>query len=259
MSLKIAVCISGEMRFFNNRLVIDGYNKFVQSLMPDVFISTWDHIGVSMNHGYIDPYENKQIDASLEDSIKSVYSNIKYLRIENYNTWIESIPIGVKESVYNGPYNPRTVNSYSQLYKIADSIDMKSKYENENGFTYDIVIRLRPDNLFIKNFDFNINFSTIYHINLPGDAYYPHRIYDILFYGDSTSMNKIGDTFKNYMYLLHDSFDNGLCKRDASRLMYLQALLSGLKVETTQNRLTDIYRGGTLEDYVTLLKSWGGV
>ena len=59
MSKKIALCISGELRYFNNPLITQGYDKFLNVHNPDVFISTWNHIGKSMNHGYIDPHENK--------------------------------------------------------------------------------------------------------------------------------------------------------------------------------------------------------
>jgi len=78
MSKKIAVCISGEMRYFNDPIVIDSYNKFVNILNPDVFISTWDHVGHSMNHGYINPDDNKTVDNTIANSIKSIYVRCSY-------------------------------------------------------------------------------------------------------------------------------------------------------------------------------------
>lgn len=254
--MKIAACISGEMRFFNDPAVVDGYNKFIQIHNPDVFISTWDHIGVSMNHGYIDPEINKITDLTIEDSIRSVYSNIKELKIENYNNWFKSIDKHKKDSIYSNSFSHLTINSYTQIYKIGDSIDLKTSYEKKNNIEYDIVIRLRADNLFVNHFNFNINKDTIYNINF-GAAYYPNRIYDILFYGSSSSMNKISECYNNYLNLLTHEFNNGLCKRDASRLLYLQSVLSGLKVESVDTRLCDIYRGQGFEEYYNLIKGWG--
>ena len=256
MSKKIAVCISGEMRYFNDPIVIDGYNKFVGIHNPDVFISTWDHVGHSMNHGYINPDDNKTVDKTIANSIRSIYSNIKDIKEENYNDWFNSIDPDIKKHVYAPWYNPLTINSYAQIYKICDSVNLKSNYEKQNNFKYDVVIRLRADSLFVNNFDLDINDSTIYNINF-GVAYYPNRIYDILFYGDSDSMDLLAKSFVNYVDLLGNEFHNGLCKRDACRLLYLQCMLSDLKVESVNTRLCDIYRGQGFDEYYNLIKSWG--
>jgi hypothetical protein len=256
MSKKIAVCISGEMRYFNDPIVIDSYNKFVNILNPDVFISTWDHVGHSMNHGYINPDDNKTVDNTIANSIKSIYSNIKDIKEENYNNWFDSIDSEIKSRVYAQWYNPLTINSYAQIYKICDSINLKANYEKDNNFKYDVVIRLRADSLFVNHFDLNINKHTIYNINF-GAAYYPNRIYDILFYGDSDSMDSLSKCFTNYVSLLGNEFHNGLCKRDACRLLYLQSILSELQVESVNTRLCDIYRGQGFNEYYNLIKSWG--
>lgn len=256
MNNKVAVCISGEMRFFKDPAVVESYSRFVQTINPDVFISTWDHIGISMNHGYINPEENKTIENNIEDHIRFIYPNIKSVKIENYNSWFNSIDNKIKQKVYSGQYNKLTVNSYAQIYKICDSINLKSTYEIDNNFKYDIVIRLRPDSLFINPFNLDIKPKTIYNINF-GSAYYPNRIYDILFYGDSMSMDKVSDSFLNYTDLLDHPFNNGLCPRDSCRILHLQSILSELEVLSTDSRLCDVYRGQGLEEYSNLIKSWG--
>jgi hypothetical protein len=255
MSKKIALCISGELRDFNNPLITQGYDKFLNVHNPDVFISTWNHIGKSMNHGYIDPHENKIVYFSLEEFVEKTYSNIKYLNIETYNDWINSLDVDLKNEVFNNSYNYQTVNSFAQIYKISDSINLKTKYENEHNFKYDIVVRIRPDSLFVDHFNFDINLDTIYNINF-GSAYYPNRIYDIFFYGASVAMDKIGNCFINFVSLLQNNFYNGLCRRDACRLLYLQAKNSGLNVETIHTRVCDTYRGQSLEEFCKLIESW---
>lgn len=256
MDKRIAVCISGEMRNFDNPIIIDSYNKFVAIHNPDVFISTWNHNGYSMNHNYIDPNDNKITDNFILNSIKSNYPNIISVNVENYNIWLDSINPINKQQIFSNNYDYRTVNSYAQIYKICDSINLKSKYELENDFKYDIVIRIRPDSLFVNHFDLNIDSDTIYNINF-GNAYYPNRIYDILFYGDSSSMDLLSKCFINYINLLHDQFHNGLCKRDACRLLYLQCIQSKLQVKTTDVRVCDIYRDQGFDEYYNLIKIWG--
>jgi len=257
--MKIAVCISGELRTFNNQLVIDSYSKFIEKYSPDVFLSTWDHIGESMNHAYIDPSTSKNKRINIKSEILNTYNNIKSLKIENYNEWFNSLDEAVKSVVFRDNYFSRTINSYTQIYKIYDSILSKYEYENNNNIKYDVVLRVRPDNLFILDLELDeVLSNTIYHINI-GTAYYPNRIYDIFFYGDSDSMNTIAETYLNFETLLKYEYDNGLCPRDSCRLLYLQAKLNKLQVLSTKNRCCDIYRGDTFDNYYNLLKSWGGV
>jgi hypothetical protein len=257
--MKIAVCISGELRLFNNPLVIKNYIKFIEKHNPDLYISTWDHIGVSMNHGYIDPSLEKEIQNNIEKSILEVYKNIKYLKIENYNNWYNSLDSDIKNIAFSNDYFPRTINSYTQLYKIYDSILLKHQYEIHNGIKYDIVIRMRPDNLFISDLELsNLLDNTIYHINI-GEAHYPNRVYDMFFYGDSNSMDNIAATYLNFETLIKHEFNNGLCPRDPCRLLYLQSKINEFEIISTKKRCCDIYRGDSFEDYYSLLKSWGGV
>jgi len=256
LNKKIAVCLSGELRFFDHPLVMEGFKKFVSIHNPDIFISTWDHIGVSMNHKYVEPNQKKNIDKNIIERIEQVYLSIKSLKIENYNQWFDSLDENDKKMIYFGEFNPLTVNSYAQIYKIYDSINLKSEYERKNNFKYDIVIRLRADNLFVNHFDLSILPKSIYNINF-GGAFYSNRIYDILFYGDSDSMDKISQAFVNFKELIRHKFNNGLCKRDACRVLFLQSILYNLQVFSTDLRLCDIYRGTSFEDYYNNIKLCG--
>ena len=95
--MKIAVCISGELRLFDNPLILESYKKYINKYMPDVFISTWDHIGQSMNHQYIDPFDKKEKIKSIEHRIYENYNNSVLLnsrtrlKIKNKNQSVDSI------------------------------------------------------------------------------------------------------------------------------------------------------------------------
>jgi len=252
---KIAVCLSGELRHFNHDLVKEGFKKFIEILNPDIFISTWNHIGTSMNHGWIDPSESKNKNLNTENLLKKVYNNIVKMEIEDYNEWYDSIDPYLKNVIYSNPNikDHRTVNSYSQLYKIYKSNFLKKNYEKDNGFKYDIVLRVRPDSLFVKNLDLNIENKTIYNINT-GGAFFPNRIYDIFFYGDSKSIDIVSDTYLEIIKLINDNFNNGLCKRDACRLLYLQSINNNINVLSTKDRPCDIWRGNmSFDDYFNSL------
>jgi len=253
---KIAVCLSGEMRLFEKEEIYQSLNKFLYPHNPDIFISTWSHLGYSMNHSYIDPMISKNVESSLETRIVKVYQNIKNINIEDYNSWIKNMSTETYKKIYSDNFQPATVNSYTQIYKFWDSIRLKKQYEISNGFTYDIVIRMRPDNLLVDNLDFDISPSTIYHINLPGIAFYPNRIYDIFFYGDSNSMDLLSESYTDFLTLLEHQFNNGLCKRDCCRILFLQSQIKSLNVVSTKNRPTDTYRHSSLEEYLKNFIIW---
>jgi len=256
---RVAVCLSGEMRFFTDELVMNGFETYIQSWNPDIFISTWDHVGISMNHGYISPKDIKEREDTLHLHIQNTYKNLKAVEIENYNEWIDSISQEDYNIIYSDTFYSRTINSYPQLYKIYKANKLKMDYEKELGFKYDVVLRIRPDNLFIKPLDLNqISSNLIYNINLKG-AFYPNRIYDIFFYGGSEEMDVVSDSYRFFKQLLYSPFDNGLCSRDTCRLLYLQAINAGFVCESTKNRPCDVYRGQTFDEYYNLLYGWGGL
>jgi len=258
--LKVAICLSGEMRYFTDELVVDGFQKYLETWKPDIFISTWNHLGRSMNHGYISPREVKEQQEDLELYIKHIYPGIKSVEIENYNRWIDEMSKDEYNLGFSDKYSPRTVNSYTQLYKIYKANNLKICYEKEHGIKYDVVLRARPDSLFIRPLALQeVQQKTVYNINLEGGAYYPNRIYDILFYGRSSEMDTVCNSYLKYKELLDSSFNNGLCPRDTCRLLYLQAINSELSVESTKDRSCDIYRGQSFEEYYNLLQSWGGL
>jgi len=258
--LKVAICLSGEMRYFTDELVVDGFQKYIQTWEPDIFVSTWDHLGRSMNHEYISPREVKEQQQDLELYIRDTYPGIKSVEIENYNRWIDNMPADEYNLAYSEVYASRTINSYTQLYKIYKANNLKICYEKEQGIKYDIVLRARPDNLFVRPLALEeVQQKTIYNINLEGGAYYPNRIYDIFFYGGSDEMDAVCSSYLKYRELLYSPFHNGLCPRDTCRLLQLQATSVGLSVESTKDRSCDIYRGQTFEEYYKLLQSWGGL
>lgn len=258
MDKKIAICFSGELRQFENEIIIDNFYKNIGFLKPDIFISGWDHISESLNHSekLLNPFEEKKKinDIKIIEKLKNIYPNLKSVKIENYNDWLNSISHENKNIIYNSNYNPLTVNSFAQIYKICNSVNLKSFYEKENNFKYDIVIRMRTDNCIVSKFKIDeIKNNTIYNINFP-NAFYPNRIYDIFFYGDSASMDILSRSYINYINLLNDNFYNGLCKRDACRILYLQCLKNNINVDSCDTRYTDIYRQNSFEVYFEYIK-----
>jgi hypothetical protein len=149
---KLALCISGHIRNFNNTY-LNLFNNLVSKLDIDIFIHTWDVIGTqvkrsdSIGIGYnIIPINNEFINL-----IKKI--NPKKYLIENFSSKINTFKVPSKIFMYGAPVNSlgvvnstaRPENIISQLYSIDQSYSLLEKYEQENKINYDIIIKMRFD------------------------------------------------------------------------------------------------------------------
>jgi hypothetical protein len=248
-AIRVAVLICGEMRNFDNPELIKRNNQYLFSKYNcDLFISTWDNRGYSPYH------------VPVENNIIHKYNNVKNMNIENYEAWFSNLP-----DEYKDKYSLGTVNAtvFPQLYKIWDANRMKILYENKHDFKYDMVIRFRPDmclveeipNVYLNEFirlDSNSN-NKIWALN-PPTIYYPNRIYDIFFYGNSGSMDTIADSWIHILKYIKDPFDNGLAKVDACRVLYVAALLNNINVIHITRRIGDIYRDESIQEFTSKIQ-----
>jgi hypothetical protein len=120
--MKIALCLSGGLRNFK-----DTYFSFKNFLLDkhdvDVFFYGLENKeGIEKNKkDLIDLYNPKKFHINTED----FYKNIKSVIFE-----------------YN---QKKEANTYYSFFNVMKCIELKSEYEKENRFKYDIVIRSRTD------------------------------------------------------------------------------------------------------------------
>jgi hypothetical protein len=71
-------------------------------------------------------------------------------------------------------------------------------------------------------FDINKELSQnkIFTLN-PPKIFYPNRIYDIFFYGNNESMNKLCDCWLTILDCINNPFDNRLPNVDSCRVLYV--------------------------------------
>jgi hypothetical protein len=104
------------------------------------------------------------------------------------------------EDIYPDPRFPHPVNNIiSMFYSLNEANNLKKKYEDDNGFKYDCVIRLRTDEYFktpigpISNYDLNT-------VNVLNEwAHIEHGINDHFAFGSSELMDKYLDVFDNFV------------------------------------------------------------
>lgn len=257
---RVAILLAGEMRNYDNIELVQKNKKYLFEVYNcDIFISTWDKKGYSPAHGYAynKPYSDDKITIQ---NIENIYNNIKSINIENFNDWFSNLP-----EEYKALYNLRQhggncyATVFPQLYKLWDCNRLKTEYEKQNDFQYDLVIRFRPDMCLVEEIpkeyltDFldidKVSQNKIFTIN-PPKIFYPNRVYDIFFFGNNESMNILCDCWNNILNCIHYSYYNGLPQVDACRVLYVQCLLNNLHVIDMQRCIGDIYRDEPMDEYI---------
>lgn len=164
---KVAICISGQLR--TGLLAYECFNRFFGHLNADIFYHTWTL-----------PPETSQ-------AVQALYKPTAFLE--------------------TGPPTSRVSSFTNMFYSIMLANELKKKYEIKNDFRYDLVIKTRFDLIFPEHNRFPttpINKRTIYstsdNTGFNHTDYENHGVSDILFWGDSESMDIATNT---YMYYNH--------------------------------------------------------
>lgn len=206
--MKIAVCLSGQIRTGVESSV--SILRYIGDLLPycDFFIHTWDtetiayceyieddenFIGMTQDEinklqerSHVESFpEIKLSDERIRNFINS-YNPKKY-RVDNYKEYMDNVPHIILPPIY---------------YTWYESNKLKMDYEKENGFKYDLVIKLRPDIIFkstrsliedIKDLDLESNKLYVWRwdtIHVPNAII---KIEDVHFLGNSNVLDIVTD------------------------------------------------------------------
>jgi len=156
--LKVAVCISGYLRTFE-RTAPSFVKNVLEPLNADLFIYAPNKTGVSWvsakkKHSSIVSQEDWDSDSLNVKKIEKFYPSN---RIKKCVLW------DYDESIFFNKYYSQNDNGLSFgrdyrrglsfLYHVEKCNDLKTQYEQENNFEYDVVIRLRGDLVFFEQFN----------------------------------------------------------------------------------------------------------
>ena len=143
--MRIAICISGQPRYLE-----EGYffiNKYLSNYDVDFFIHTWwDESYVGNDFLFTNIERDSRYDKDTINKITKYYKP-KGLIIEKQKKF------EISNDVDYGGLHP--LSTYSMFYSIKCSNGLKKKYEYENDFKYDLVIRTRFD-IVINHFNLNL-------------------------------------------------------------------------------------------------------
>jgi len=142
---KLAICISGYLRTFK-----ECYPSILKNVIQDndcdIFIHTYDKIGNSS--GWRSPIDlSENIDMNFLESIP----NIKVVAIEKW----DDIKYQFEKFKKLQPY-VTNINVISTIfYKIHQCNELRKQYEKENNISYDLIVRMRGDQIFEKKINLN--------------------------------------------------------------------------------------------------------
>ena len=254
--MRIALLLCGQMRTFDHPKVNEYVNKLIDKFNCDVFVSTWKDRGVSlwsMHSQDSSLYSEDMVEEITLDSL-SIIDNVVDYNIEDFGNYEKNIcQEEIKPLIGKGfsqEWSIRT-NSNPQFYTMHIASEMKKKYEIENNFTYDVVIKSRPDFLQVHN-DIEKYFgnlkNTCYHINT-GISYSANRVYDVFLMSDSKTMDVICRTWNDYIKLVNTNHSMQHGKFNACRLLYSQCLENNIDIVSFHKVLGDALRLENYSDY----------
>jgi hypothetical protein len=210
---KIAICISGQSRFWKTGL--ESFYNFFDPETADysIFAHTWD-INTSktkVSRESIDP------DALKADMVK-FYPNLEEILIDDYDQVSSrlfihgdrdtDIPLptdrdvhGVEQAVFQRKPTAWLPLFYSAM--VANSL--KQDYEIKNNMGFDVVVKTRFDNWYHKDNDKFVNWTNqMNHRELYSnlmvfrEEYYLPGINDTFYYGNSETMDIVDSFFNSY-------------------------------------------------------------
>lgn len=141
--MKIAVCLSGHMRKFQETL--QPFNAhFLSKYDCDVFIHTWDRMG------YGSAYKTDQTLDSTHNHLSTIERLYKPKKLI-----VEDSSFVNELKAQGNLYAPHLINEpkhvghmASMFYKIFACNEIRKQYEIESGTQYDWVVRSRTDLMF---------------------------------------------------------------------------------------------------------------
>lgn len=210
--MKVALCYSGLVKNFND--CVDSHKKFIiDKFETDIFIHTWSKIGSkTLPNWYNDNYSlDKHIEATeSQDSVDIKYF-IDHIKIKKI--LIEYPDIRYFYNKFHDDNNQKFFNNCMMHYSINKANALKTEYESDNNFKYDMVIRCRFDLYFEKLIIENFISNTIY---LP-----PNQNMDVKF--DPRMLNLLKT--QGFSYMPNDQFAYGC----SDSMNYYSSIIDNIK------------------------------
>lgn len=204
---RLAILMCGHFRTWN-----DTKKTFFENIINtnkdeykiDIFIYTWNTLGystvgtINQNPSELDNLLIDKYGVS-KHSLKSPLLNIEQIKKELCPiNMIVNDEENMKKEIYDKVNTPKDScsfypNVFSNYRNVYYCNKLKIKYETETNFTYDAVLKVRPDILYFKPININNLITNIEHKKIYVNNAY---VNDLIFIGTSDTLNISSNIFK---------------------------------------------------------------
>ncbi len=189
--MRIALCLSGQPRKLPTNIpyLLDGLVK--PSGITDIFIHSWfDESLVGQPFSSAQPAQSGQLGVWLPDTVELLeYLKPKKLLVEKPKSFEQFSHLENLESAIQ-------TQLASNFYSVYMANKLKSEYEAEQGFKYDLVIRTRVDCMYFKPHNIteylSPNWKDMLHVPHMYQYDREHKYYPVVGGGDYLALS---DTF----------------------------------------------------------------
>lgn len=223
--MRTAICFSGELRTF--RVAVPRILEYFTGYNADIFCHTWETTGDT---------EHNSIDFQLlEQLIENSEHTLCNLKIE-------------KSINHSGPFG-------NMLYSIQQANLLKKQKEIDNNFDYDLVIKTRYDMLMppgrqfgTRQIDQRVLYYSLGNRGLVHTDIGKHGLSDIIFWGDSPTMDIACDTYRYYNWHAYPRYlqlmtgnmiDPGDSMLSPGTLIYQRTQKRNIKLQQVQPQLLE--------------------
>jgi hypothetical protein len=227
--LKIALCISGQMRAYLD--CFDSFYRYIINIYnPDIFIHTWEDAGRCENIN-----EKCSTNIISADDLYELY-NAKIVIVEKFDPqYFNEIDGIIIPSILNKLEQVHAKTFLPMFYKMKKCNDIRREYEKRNGIKYDFVIRIRPDLKLMSHIPKHVFENRDIFWTRSSDSF---RVNDQYFIASSKVMNKFMGLWDNLEEYWKDPL--GYCYNTThklgNRLFHFHLNNFGIEFKSFENR-----------------------
>lgn len=140
---KLAVILTGQLRTFDNEIVMKSWDKFRNLFDVDFYVCCWNNRGRSIYSTECGLVDGIHYDEIVDESYVKKIFKTSHVKLYDYNSWKSS------------EYVSQLIDTYGYSEKYFDPLFAGAFLKKESmnlisGGSYDRVILSRPDCIFIK-------------------------------------------------------------------------------------------------------------
>tara|TARA_Y100000310_G_scaffold163309_1_gene163153 strand:- start:4916 stop:5710 length:795 start_codon:yes stop_codon:yes gene_type:complete len=242
MKKKVLLLLSGQVRTYDNEIVINGWRKFRDKYDTTTFLCCWNNRGRSLYS--IKHYSNDMVieeEAINLENIQEVFKtdNIKLL---DYNEWFNGLDLKpwMKELVGDQFFNSVFAAFYLKKHVFNFALENISQDQNFDG-----VFLTRPDMFFLReppDYPFSET-EYIWQQNAP-ENFFANRIYDNFLFSSFTNIGKICSLYDSPLLStsIDKNFGTNLHYLDPCKILYSYFLLAGITHKSYDHLYAEPYR-----------------